>query len=279
MAKQRPGQAVATYLRKYVVAPRYRPEQRLTLTSADGVRLRAWRIEGPRDSPFTAVLVHGFSNWSRNPRIHAFAHLLGQRAHVVVPDLRGHGQSKGVCSLGRHEPLDVDAAVKAAPAGLPVVTVGMSLGGAVALLHAGAFGGVAGVVAISAPSSWAGVDREGSSRVRRAVSGRAGRAVLAALLRTRIGRDCEGLPDAASAVAAPSPVFTLIVHDPEDWYFGPEHAERLHEWASEPKALWWWPGGGHGTDLLTPAFAGRLLEELDRRLSPAGPGAGPPRPG
>ncbi len=272
MAQQNAGHPLATYLRQYVVAPRYRREQRLRLTTEDGVRLSAWRIDGPVDAPCSVVLVHGFTNWSRSPRVHAFAQLLARRFHVVVPDLRGHGHSGGICSLGRHEPLDVDAAVRAAPRGLPVVTVGTSLGGAVALIHGGAKGGVAGIVAVSAPAGWSGPARAGFSRVQRAVTGRAGRSLLARLTRTRIGSDCNGLPDAATAVPAPPPVFTIVVHDPDDSYFGPEHAERIYEWAAEPKQLWWYPGGGHGTDLLTPEFAERLSAELARRVSPAGPG-------
>lgn len=269
MARQNPRQALGTYLRQYVVAPRYRREQRLRLTTEDGVALSAWRIEGPAAAPCTVVLVHGFTNWSRSPRIHAFAQLLAQRFHVVVPDLRGHGHSRGTCSMGRDEPLDVDAAVRAAPPGLPVVTVGVSFGGAVALIHAGAFGGVAGTVAVSAPAGWSG-SRVGFTRVRRLVGGRSGRALLAALLRTRMGTQCDGLPDASTAEPPSHPTFTIVAHDPDDWYFGPEHAERIYEWAPEPRQLWWCPGEGHGTDLLTPAFAARLSAELVRRVSGAG---------
>lgn len=275
MARQSPRQAVERYLRQYVVAPRYRREQQLALTTSDGVRLHAWRIDGPADAVCTVVLVHGFANWSRTPAVHAFAHLLARRAHVVVPDLRGHGRSGGACSMGRLEPLDVEAAVNAAPEGLPVVTVGMSLGGAAVALHAGAIGGVAGTVAISAPGTWDWVDRAGSARVRRWVSGRAGRVLLATLLRTRIG-PCDGLPDTTGTNGPSGPGFWVIVHDPDDSYFGPEHAQLLYEWAAEPKELWWYPGGGHATDLLSPAFADRLLAELERRLSPAGPASAAP---
>lgn len=267
MATLRSGRALTRYARKYVVAPRYRPEQRITLATADGVRLNAWKLNGPADAFCTVVLVHGFVNWSRAPRVHAFAHLLARRAHVVVPDLRGHGESGGLCSMGRYEPLDVAAAVAAAPAGLPVVTVGMSLGGAATLLHAGSAGGVAGTVSVSAPA-WGQVDREGSSRVRRWVSGPGGRVFLSRILRTRVAVDCEFLPEAEDVVAAIAPAFTIVVHDPDDWYFGPEHAEAIYKWAEEPKALWWYENVGHGTDLLTADFADRLLTELAARLPP-----------
>lgn len=274
MAKLHARQAVARYVRSHVVAPRYGREQRLSLTTADGLRLSGWALAGPPDARCSVVLVHGFSNWSRTPAIHAFAHLLARRVHVVVPDMRGHGRSEGACSLGKNEPLDVAAAVAAAPRGLPVVTVGVSLGGAAVLLHAGTIGAgsVAGTVAVSAPSSRDAADRPGSHRVERWVRGRAGRVLLARVLRTRVGLDCDGLPDSPAAMAGIAPAFTIVVHDPSDGYFGPEHAERLFAWAGQPKQLWWYHGVGHGTDLLTPAFAGRLLSELDRLVG------SPPRP-
>ncbi|MGH9180176.1 MAG: alpha/beta hydrolase, partial [Acidimicrobiales bacterium] len=176
----------------YVVPPRYRGAPRLTLTTADGVRLNAWRLSGPTSARYTVVLVHGFVNSSRSPAIHAFAHRLARQAHVIVPDMRGHGRSGGRCSMGRHEPLDVAAAVAAARPDLPVITVGTSLGGAAVLLHAGTAGpggSVAGVVAVSAPA-WGELDRIGSRRARRWVSGRTSRAALALLLHTRVGPDC-----------------------------------------------------------------------------------------
>lgn len=267
-----PARAVAGYLRKYPFAPRYRHGQQLSLRAADGVRLAAVRLEGPPDAPATVVLVHGFVNWSRTPRIHQFAQRLAQRVHVVVPDLRGHGRSSGLGTMGIKEPMDVEAAVEAAKAAhpdLPVVTMGTSLGGAAALLHAGTMGGVAGVIAVSAPAFFV-TDTHGTERIQRWVSGRTGRLVLARLLRTRIARTCDPVPDATDVVGRIAPAFTIVVHDPDDWYFGADHARILHGWARAPKALWWYPGVGHGTDLLTAALAGRVLAEVQMRLGSAG---------
>jgi len=257
-------------IRKYFLAPRYPREQRLDLLTEDGVRLSGARLQGPADAPGTVVLVHGFAHSSRTPRVHAFAHSLARDLHVVVPDLRGHGASAGLATLGTKEPLDVAAAVAAAPPGLPVVTVGISMGAAAVLLHAGTLGGVAGVVAISSPAWSQAWDTPSTVRIRRAVTSRAGREFMARVLHTRVAPSCEPVPDSRHLVARIAPAFTLVVHDPDDHYFGRDHAEAIHAWADEPKDLWLLPGAGHGTDVLTPAFAGRLVAELRARLQARG---------
>ncbi len=283
LAKAREGaqlgaRAVVSWARTYVLPPRYPPDSRMTLHADDGVRLAAVELSGPPDAPCTIVLVHGLLNWSRAPRIRAFAELLARDVHVVVPDLRGHGASGGCSTLGLEEPRDVDAAVRAAKVihpELPVVTVGWSLGGAAALLHAGLFGGVAGAVGLSSPAWSASVDRPGARRVARWAGSPGGRLVLGTLLRTRICAGCPEVPDSGPVVDAISPAFILLVHDPADSYFGPEHPEQIMTWAREPKELWWVPGGGHGTDLLTPGLAGRILEHVRGRLGDSREGREP----
>lgn len=271
MAKQSPAGAVAGYLRKYPLAPRYRRPQRVALVAADGVRLVAAKLAGPPDALATVVLVHGFVNSSRTPAVHAFAHLLADEVDVIIPDLRGHGASEGSCTLGRDEPLDVAAAVAAADPDKPIVTLGVSLGGAAALLHAASEPrAVAGVIAVSAPAWWGGLATEGAVRIERWTSTARGRLVLRSLLRTRLGPTAGGPGcDVGELMPRISPSFTIIAADPEDWYFGPEHAERLYASCSEPKELWWYDDAGHGTDLLTTAFAARLLGELAARLGAA----------
>ena len=263
---RRAATAATGYLRKHAFVPRYGAEQALSLVTDDGVRLSAAHLQGPPDAFCTVVLVHGFSQSSRMPRIHAFAHALSRRSHVIVPDLRGHGASGGLSSMGPKEPLDVKAAVEAADPSLPVVTVGISLGGAAVLLHAGTFGGVAGVVSISGPAWWGAWDTPATKRIQRYAMTPAGRRFLAVFLRTRIAQVCEGVPHAEEQVKAIAPAFTLVVADPADHYFAEEHPQTIYKWAQEPKDLWLLPGTGHGTDLLTASFTDRLLEDLARRL-------------
>lgn len=264
-----PAETARRYLRTYVVAPRYARPHRRTLRTADGVVLAAAHLPGPMESRLSVVLVHGFANWSRSPRVHRFASVLAESAEVIVPDLRGHGRSGGLCTFGVSEPLDIAAAVAAVRPGRTVVTVGASLGGSAALLHAADHGGVDMVVALSPFAWWGRSDRPGASRVKRWTSTPAGRAVLARAVRTRVAALSSHPPGSAhpaERVHAIAPARTVIVHDPADHYFGPEHAEALAEAASEPKELWWMPGGGHGTDLMSTDLAGRIIAAVRPRL-------------
>src|SRR5437588_1262915 len=270
--RQREGRGVgvvADWARKYPLAPRWRREELLSLRTADGVRISAARLPGPGDAPAAVVLVHGFLNSSRSPVVHAFARRLAERVHVIAPDLRGHGRSGGRVTLGALEPLDVAATVDAARAAwpeLPVVTVGASLGGIAVLRHAGIIGGVEGTVAISAPAWYDPETREGARRLTRFVESRAMRQVAARFLRTRVGL-LPPVDDMAAAVANIAPAFTIVVHDPEEEYFGEEHARAIYEAAAEPKDLWLLPGAGQGGDVLTPELADRLLANVLPRVA------------
>jgi len=262
----------ADWARRYPLAPRYRPPAaHLTLRSADGTRLHAVRLPGPDGAapPCTFVLVHGLANSSRTPGIYAFAHLLAASAPVVVLDLRGHGASGGECSFCVREPSDVEAAVAAARSAashLPVVTIGTSLGGSSVLLHAGEHGGVAGAVGIS-PAGWSGADdRPGSARAQQVARSPLARVGLRLMTGTRLPGTCAAVPYAKPVVARIAPAFTLVVHDREDRYLGPEHAEAIEQWAQPPVERWELAGQGHGTGLLGPPLADRIVAHVRSHL-------------
>jgi len=270
------GRIAADWVRRYPLAPRYRPPAvHLALRAADGTPLHAVLLPGPpaRDgrppAPCSFVLVHGLANSSRTPGIHRFAHLLAATAPVVVLDLRGHGRSGGRCSFCLSEPLDVDAAVEAARSAhpdLPVVSIGTSLGGSSVLLHAGGLGGVAGAIGIS-PAGWSGADdRPGSARAQRVARSPVARAGLRVLTGTRLPTICAAIPDAEPVVARIAPAFTLVVHDREDHYLGPEHAEAIVRWARPPVDRWELAGRGHGTELLDDALAERIVAHVQAQL-------------
>lgn len=269
-------EVITGWLRKYVVAPKYLRGQREWIVTDDGVRLRAHRLRARGAARATVVLVHGFAGWSRTPTVHAMAHALAREGiEVVVPELRGHGRSGGRCTLGADEARDVEAAARAARPDLPVVTFGVSLGAAACLLHAGTYGGVAACVAVSAPARWTGDGHlAASARVGQSANSRFRRAMLAALVRTRIAARRQPARPPEEVVGHIAPALTVIVHDPSDHFFDASHATALYAAANEPKQLWWYEGRGHGVDLFDPALAERVARLVDEVVASRASGSG-----
>ena len=199
----------------------------LTLRTGDGLTLAAdaWL---PAEPPSTAVvLVHGFTAHRRDPSVMAMAHDLRDAGHaVVVHDMRGHGESEGLCTLGDRERHDVAAAAEAARTLAPrVVLVGASLGAIAVLRHAAEDADLAGVVTVSSPAQW-------KLRSPRA-------AAAAVLTRTGAGRGLARRlgarldptwrwADPPDALAARVTVPLAVVHGTGDRFMPTSEAEILH---------------------------------------------------
>jgi pimeloyl-ACP methyl ester carboxylesterase len=252
--------------------------QALTLRTADGLALAADAWLTPEPTTSVVVLVHGFAAHRRDPSVVAMAHDLRAAGHAVVSyDMRGHGDSEGLCTLGDREQLDVAAAARAARDLAPqVVIVGASLGAIAALRYAVADPHLAGVVTVSAPAQW---------------KLRSPRAAFAAVLtRTGVGRRLarrlgarldstwrwsEPPDELAARLAVP----LAVVHGTGDRFMPPSEAEVLHAAGSgadrparprcRPSPR---PGAADGPRLLHP---GSRCRQRRRRLVP-GPGAGRP---
>jgi pimeloyl-ACP methyl ester carboxylesterase len=212
------------------------------------------------------VLAHGFANWHRHARVHSFATALAADASVIVVDLRGHGLSEGVTSVGANEWLDVAAAVAVAPESDAVVLVGTSMGAGASIVYAGvaAAGGlrrVDAVVAVSGPAWWTYRGNQSGVRgVLSAVTSPLTRRVMRTLLRVRSAKPpAQGWIDPVSVVGAIAPTPVVLVHDAKDWYFGIDHIAAL-EAAGEVEV--WWCEGGHATDLLTDDLRSRVAAEV-----------------
>ena len=200
----------------------------LRLRTADDVDLAADAWLPGDDAPASAVvLAHGFTAHRRDPSVMAMAHDLRDAGHVVVvPDMRGHGESGGLCSLGDREGLDVAAAAAAARDLAPrVVLVGASLGAIAVLRHGVDDPGLAGVVTVSSPAQW---------------KLRSPRAAFAAVLtRTGAGRRLARRLGARldstwrwteppDALAARLAVPLAVVHGTGDRFMPTSEAEILH---------------------------------------------------
>jgi pimeloyl-ACP methyl ester carboxylesterase len=247
------------------------PASPFTLTTGDDVRIEGTRLGEPAADLPAVVFLHGLMGWHRKPRFAVFGELLTEWFTVYAPDLRGHGESDGVCDFGGEEILDVDAVVNLARRSghQEVVTVGTSMGGIAAIRHAALMGGVDGVVAISSLAYW---DWHGGANPRALRSFQArvatvpGRAALRAV-GVHLPESWEEPESPEEVVGKIAPVPVAIIHGQDDHLFSVDHAHRLYEAAHEPKRLLIGEGFGHGDDGFTHPFAQRLARVIHEELS------------
>ena len=249
--------------------PSWTPVRAVT---ADGVRLAGVRCTTPAvqgsdgDAAARApafVIAHGFTHDTSAPASRRVIAAFARHGPVVALDFRGHGRSAGRTSVGRDETLDLDAAVQLArplTAG-PVVMVGFSMGGAVALRHA-AIGDDPpdAVVAVSAPSRWylrhTGPMRRVHWLLEHPVGPLVGRA-----LGVRLGSPWPLVPPTPLELVdriPPRPL--LLVQGDADPYFGPDQAIALHRASGGAGPLWIERGMGHAEAATSAELIGRIAE-------------------
>jgi predicted alpha/beta-fold hydrolase len=245
----------------------------------DGVRLVASYLPGPAlpgSSPsavaaaLPAVAVaHGFAGHRAKPAYAYLAERLSRQAAVLAVDLRGHGASGGVCTLGDREALDL----RAAAAWLRrrghrwIAVVGASMGGIAALRAAGqgAPGTFDAICVISTPAVWRLAETPAMQALNRLVNDRWYRAAVSRLLGVRIAAAWGEPASPLEVVAAIAPTPLLVVHGIDDHFFSPEQSALLAAAAGPPCTRWLEPAGfGHAEDGFTPDFVGRLGEALCR---------------
>ncbi|MEO3808597.1 alpha/beta fold hydrolase [Sphaerisporangium sp. B11E5] len=233
-----------------------------TLMTKDGVRIDAAHTPSRGHGDLGIVLAHGFTGSWRDKTTRRIAHVLSGYGGVLAFDFRGHGRSGGRSTVGDAEVLDLDAAVAhARSVGYTrVVSVGFSMGAAVAVRHAALHRGTDAVIAVSAPARWYYRDTRPMRQVHWAIERPAGRLAARIAKRTRIsnGRwDPVPLaPYEAAARVAPTPL--LVVHGDADTFFPLDHAHQLYDNAREPKELWIERGFGHAESAATPGLVHRI---------------------
>jgi fermentation-respiration switch protein FrsA (DUF1100 family) len=241
------------------------PAADLRILTEDGLALAATYWPGRRPGAPGVLLLHG-NGASRAAMADNGAWLAGRGYAVLTIDFRGHGQSPAVPhSFGLHESRDAEAAfawLKRRQQGAPVAVLGVSLGGAAALLGArGPLPADAMILQAVYPD------------IRHAISNRIASFTTAApalLLEPllsyqslpRLGVSPGRLAPIAALRTYRGPV--LVIGGTADLYTPPGETKAMFEAASGPKFLWLARGMDHArtSDLKTPAYRRRVLDFL-----------------
>ncbi|HEY2999639.1 MAG TPA: alpha/beta hydrolase [Acidimicrobiales bacterium] len=228
------------------------------LRTADRLRLAArWWSPAEARADRAVVLVHGFTAGKDAPDVELVAlRLAAADWRVLTFDLRGHGASEGLCTLGASERLDVDAAVAAARVDHElVVVVGASLGGVATIDHLAGAPDQAGPTPTVAPAdaavvvgtpAWWRVPRSWRGVLAAALTQTPpGRAFMSRRGGTRVAvRQPRGAPPAERLRAVRCPV--AVIHGLDDRFLPAAAAADLYAATGGPRLLDLVPGMGHG---------------------------------
>lgn len=241
----------------------------IDLVTDDSIAIRAGHYRS--DGRVAAVMAHGFSSRQTNPKMVRLAgELAANGIDVFTFDFRGHGLSAGVSSLGGSEIEDTETIVSAARRqGFErIVSVGASMGGAVAIRHAARYRNVDGVVSISAPSGLHQAELRRARVMSYFITTRTGRALLRRLGGTRFEPSGDPVPvtEVAPAVA---PIPVCVIHGRADPYIPLRDAHEIYDALEEPKRLIELDTFGHAEAAFDPEFTD-LLSAVIEEPAPRG---------
>lgn len=227
-----------------------------TVTTDDAISIKGWFIPHPQAGKRVVVLCHGLAG-NRAEALDVGTALRSRLpVHLVLFDLRRHGQSDMAdFTYGFHERKDIAAVLThvqerlAAPP--EVVVVGWSAGAVVALGFAAEAAGVQGVVAINAFSSLRDITLSRKPFFVSAATAEAG----LQLAGERGGFTPEDV--SAEQIAGRLKVPLLVVVGLDDEVVPPEHSLAIHRAAPRAQLLKL-PETGHMDWAVQPAFTAAL---------------------
>ncbi len=223
------------------------PIRPFTLHSASGEQLAGWHIRSKEQKPKGVVLLfHAIR--SNRMDVFARAKLLYQYGFSsIMIDFQAHGESTGKqITLGYLEHYDVLATIQYAKRlypELPIAALGISLGGAAAILASEKIQGQLDALVVE--SVYSTIQTAIYNRVDRYLGFFAPlpTALLLLQLKPRLGFGAEALNMVHSIRKVSCPV--LIISGEEDHHTRVDEAYRLYNNAPTPKQLWIVEGVGH----------------------------------
>ena len=232
----------------------------VSITTEDGVRLHGWFLPAQGEARATVVFFHGNAQ-NVSTHIGAVYWLPSRRFNVLMPDYRGFGRSEGRPDFaGVHKDAAATLAF-AAERDEPLVVLGQSLGGSVAITttaeHGEAFD-VRALIADSAFSSYRGIARE-----------KLAEAWLTWPLQWPLSLTISDRFAPIDRIDAISPVPILLIAGGNDPVVPDHHSEALYGAAREPVTLWRYPEIGHTQALARDDVRDRLVAWLTATLDDA----------
>jgi alpha-beta hydrolase superfamily lysophospholipase len=214
----------------------------------DGVTLKGWRCRADSTRRGTVIYLHGIAD-NRTSSAGVIQRFRPRGFDVIAYDSRAHGESEGTaCTYGFFEKRDLRQVVDTVTSG-PIVLIGSSLGGAVALQEAADDRRIAAIVAAETFSDLRTVATErapfvfSSSAIDRAFR----------LAEQQGHFDVDAVSPVAAAARIRVPV--LLIHGDADVDTSPDHSRRIFEALGGPKRLILVPGARHNQALGGPVWS------------------------
>ena len=244
----------------------------------DALKLSGWWIPGDPQAP-VVVLIHGLDTHRAAPTVGLLEMAGGLHQgglSLLMFDLRGHGASEGTWTSGGYfEQRDVLGAVDfLAARGVPpqkVVLLGVSMGGAIALMVAPKISGLHAVIADSAYASLRDLIAS-ETALRTGLPSWLTRWLVPGMewvARIRWHLPVSEIAPWKAVKQLSYPI--LLIHGEQDERIPLSHALRLREAATHPQTrLWIVPGAGHARAFRTDPKG--YLEQVFRYLEQQFPG-------
>ncbi|MCC6445243.1 MAG: alpha/beta fold hydrolase [Armatimonadetes bacterium] len=220
------------------------PYEDVSFKAQDGMPLKGWWLVNAPENR-TIILCHGISA-NREQALPLSALFFRRGYNVFAFDFRAHGESAGVyCTVGVREQEDLLAAVRAVRerGSGPIGVLGMSMGGATALLAAARSLDIEAVAADSAFFSMSKLI-EDTFTIRYRLPYWPVGPLSFVIGYWRTAEDLRNISPART-IARISPRPVLLLHGSADTVIPAEHSRALYRQTKEPKELVEIPGAGH----------------------------------